>query len=98
MRGLAAEGTEGRTLMNVGQDTTLRDRDMTQQLVQFLVISDGKLEMTGNDSGLLVITGGIASQLEDFGSEVLENGGEVDGSTLRARQWRAQRGRRTQKN
>ena len=67
--------------MDVGQDTTLSDGDMAQELVQFLIVADGELKVTGNDTGLLVITSGVASQLEDFGSEVLENGSEVDRST-----------------
>ena len=67
--------------MNVGQHTTLGNCDVTKKLVQLLIVADGKLKMTGNDTGLLVVTGGIASQLEDFGSEVLENSGKVDGST-----------------
>ena len=67
--------------MNVGQDTTLGDGDVTQELVQLLVVSDGELQVTGNDTGLLVVTGSVASQLENLSSEVLENGGEVDGST-----------------
>jgi len=66
--------------MNVGQYTTLCDCDVSQKLVQFLIISDGELEMTGNDTGLLVVTGGVASQLEDFCCEVFEDGCEVDGS------------------
>ena len=67
--------------MNVGQDTTLGDGDVTQKLVQLLIVADGELKMPGNDTGLLVVTGGVASQLENLSSEVLENGGEVDGST-----------------
>lgn len=50
---------------------------MTQKLVQLLIISDGELEMTGDDTGLLVVAGSVASQLEDFGSEVLKDGSEV---------------------
>ena len=67
--------------MNVGQDTTLGDGDVTQQLVQLLIVADGELQMPGDDTGLLVVTGGVASQLENLGSEVLKDGGEVDGST-----------------
>ena len=67
--------------MDVGQDTTLRNGDVTEQLVQLLIVPDGELQVTGNDTGLLVVTGGVASQLENLSSEVLENGGEVDGST-----------------
>ena len=67
--------------MNVGQDTTLGDGDVTQQLVQLLIVPDGELQVTRNDTCLLVVTGSVASQLENLSSEVLENGGEVDGST-----------------
>lgn len=47
------------TLMNVRQNTTLRDGNVTKKLVQFLVISDCELEMTGNDTRLLVITSSV---------------------------------------
>ena len=69
------------TLVNVGQNTTLGDGDVTEQLVQLLVVADGELQMTGDDTGLLVVAGGVASQLEDLSSEVLEDGSQVDGST-----------------
>jgi len=59
----------------------LGDGDVSKELVQFLIVADGELEMTGNDTGLLVVTSGVSGQLEDFGSEVLEDGGEVDGGT-----------------
>ena len=37
--------------------------------------------MTGNDSGLLVVASSVASQLKDFGREVLKDSSQVDGST-----------------
>jgi hypothetical protein len=67
--------------MNVGQDTTLRNGDMSEKLVQFLIVADGELEMTGDDTSLLVVSGGVASQLEDFSRKIFENGSEVDRST-----------------
>lgn len=67
--------------MNVGENTTLGDGDVTQKLVQLLIVTDGELEMTGNDTGLLVVTGGVTSQLENFSSEIFEDGSQVDGST-----------------
>lgn len=69
------------TLVNVGENTTLGDGDVSQKLVQLLIVSDGELEMTGDDTGLLVVTGSVAGQLKDFGSEVLEDSSQVDGST-----------------
>lgn len=67
--------------MNVGQDTTLCNCDVSEKLVQFFIVSDGELEMARNDAGLLVITGSVTSQLEDFGREVFEDSCEVDGGT-----------------
>ena len=67
--------------MNVGEDTTLGDGDVAEQLVQLLVVADGELEMAGDDTGLLVVARSVAGQLEDFSREVLKDGGEVDGST-----------------
>jgi hypothetical protein len=69
------------TLVNVWQDTTLCDCDVSKKFVQFLIVADGELEMTRDDTGLLVVTGGVTSQLEDFSCEVFEDGSEVDGST-----------------
>lgn len=66
--------------MNVGENTTLGNGDVSQELVQLLIVADGELEVTGNDTGLLVVTGGVTGQLEDFGGQVLKHGSEVDGS------------------
>ena len=67
--------------MDIRQDTSLGNSDVTQQLVQLLIIADGELEMTRDDTRLLVITGSIAGQLKDFSSKVLQDGSEIDGST-----------------
>jgi len=37
--------------------------------------------VTGVDPGLLVVTGSVASQLEDLSSEVLHDGSQVDWGT-----------------
>ena len=47
--------------LDVGQDTSLGDGDTGEQFVQLLVVPDGELEVTGDDPGLLVVTGSIAS-------------------------------------
>jgi hypothetical protein len=69
------------TLVNVWQDTALGDCDVTEKFIQLLIVSDGKLEMTRDDTGLLVVAGSVASQFEDFSCEIFEDGCEVDGST-----------------
>ena len=67
--------------LDVGEDTTLGNGDSREKFVQFLVITDGELEMTGDDPGLLVVTGSVASQLEDLSGEVLHDGGQIDGGS-----------------
>merc|ERR1711939_565785 len=80
---LGALGRLGREELRVDvrEDTTLRDDDVSEEAVQLLVVADGELEVTRDDTRLLVVTGSVAGELEDLGSEVLENSGEVDGST-----------------
>ena len=63
--------------LDVGQDTSLGDGDSAEKFVQFFVVSDGELEMAGDDTGLLVVTGGVSGQLEYLSGKVLQNGGEV---------------------
>ena len=67
--------------MNVGQDTSRSNRDSSQELVELLVVLHGKSNVTRCDTGLLVVTGGVASELENLGTEILENGGEVHRGT-----------------
>lgn len=69
------------TLVNVGEDTTLSDRDMPEEFVQFLIVADGQLEMAGNDTRLLVVASSVASQFQNLGREVFEHSSKVDGST-----------------
>ena len=67
--------------MDVGEDTTLGDGHSGQELVQLLVVADGQLEMAWVDARLLVVTSGVAGQLEHFSGEVFEHGGEVHWGT-----------------
>jgi len=63
--------------LNVGKDTTLGDGDTRQELVEFLVVADGQLQMTGDDARLLVVTSGVASQFEHFRCQVFHYSREV---------------------
>ena len=56
------------TLVNVGEHTTLGNGDVAEKLIQFLIVANGELEMTRDDSGFLIVTCGVSSQLEDLGS------------------------------
>ena len=52
--------------VDVRQDATTRNRDRPQQLGQFLVVSDGQLDVSRYDSGLLVVSGGVTGEFENF--------------------------------
>ena len=66
-------------LVDVGDDSAARNGGLDQS-VQLLVSPDGELEMPGGDSLHLQVLTGVAGQLEDLSSEVLQDGGAVDGS------------------
>jgi hypothetical protein len=67
--------------LDVGEDTTLSDGDAAEELAELFIVSDGELKMSGNDSRLLVVSGSVASELDDLSGQILEDGGHVDGST-----------------
>ena len=67
--------------LDVGQNAALGDGHAGEEFVQFLVVADGQLEMTGNDPGLLVVTGSVSCQLENLSGQVLHDGGQVDGGS-----------------
>ena len=67
--------------MNVWEDTALGDGNVSQKLIQLLIVADGKLEVTWDDTGLLVVAGSVSGQLEDLSGEVLKDGSEVNWGT-----------------
>ena len=67
--------------LDVGKNTTLGNGDTREELVQFLVVADGKLQVTGDDTGLLVVTSSITGQFKNLSSEVFHDGSQVNGST-----------------
>jgi len=66
--------------LDVGENTTLSDGDTTEEFVQLFVVSDGELEMSRDDSGLLVVSGSVSGQFENFSGQIFEDGSKVDGS------------------
>lgn len=67
--------------LDVGQDTSLGNGHSGEKFVQFLVITDGQLQMPGDDPGLLVVTGSISRQLQNLSSQVLHHCSQVDWGT-----------------
>lgn len=72
-------GTE-QALVNVGDDTSASDSALDED-IEFLVSSDGQLEMPGGDPPHLEVLGGVAGEFQHLSSEVLKNSGSVDGGS-----------------
>ena len=67
--------------LDVGQYTTLGNGHTAEKLVQLLVITDGQLQVTWDDPGLLVVTGGVTCQLQNLSSQIFHHGSQVDWGT-----------------
>ena len=67
--------------MDVRKNTSLGNGDASKEFVEFFVVSDGKLDVSRNNSSFLVITGGVSCKLKDFGGKVFKNGSKVDRGT-----------------
>ena len=67
--------------VDVGEDTAGGNGGVGHQLVELLIVSDGELNVSGHNSGLLVVLSSVSSELEDLSSEVLKDGSEVDWGT-----------------
>ena len=66
--------------LDVGQHAALSDGHSAQQLVELLVVAHRQLEVAGDDAGLLVVAGCVASQLQDLSGQILQHCRQVDGS------------------
>jgi len=69
-------------LLEVGEDTARGDGDVTEEFVELLVVADGQGNEAGGDSLLLVVAGGVASELKQLSAHVLHDRGQEDGGTL----------------
>ena len=67
--------------VDVREDTTAGDSGAAQESVKLLIIADGELDVTGHNSCLLVVLGGVACELKHLSCEVLKNGSEVHWGT-----------------
>mgnify|MGYP000176871432 CR=1 FL=1 len=64
--------------LDVGQHAALSDGHSAQEFVELLVVADGQLQVAGDDTALLVVAGGVSSQLQDLSGEVLQHSRQVD--------------------
>ncbi len=64
--------------MDVGDHTTAGDSSLDQG-IEFLVSSDGKLQMSWSNSLDLQVLGGVTCELKDLCGQVLEDSSSVHG-------------------
>jgi hypothetical protein len=64
--------------VNVGENTSTGNGHSSEKTVQLFIVLDGKSNVTGYDTALLVVTGGVSGEFEDLGAKVFEDSGEVD--------------------
>jgi hypothetical protein len=63
--------------VNVRENTAGGDGNGAQKLGEFLIVADGQLDVARDDAGLLVVSGRVTREFENFSREVLEHRGEV---------------------
>lgn len=63
---------QGPYLMDIRKDTSIGNSHMCQQFTQLFIIPDGQLDVSWNDSGLLVITSSITSQLKNLSTSKID--------------------------
>lgn len=68
---LADDDVSEQLVQPAGVISTLQIRSKPPDLL--LIITDGKLQVTRDDTLLLVITRSVASQFKNFGSKILED-------------------------
>jgi len=66
---------------DVGEDTSFSNCGVGQKLVEFFVVSDGEKNVSWDNSGLLVVLGGVTGEFQNFSSQIFKNGGEIDGGS-----------------
>merc|ERR550514_2216478 len=67
--------------VDVGENTTGSDGGILEKFGELLIVSDGELDVSWDDSTLLGVLGGVACELEDLSGEVLKDGGKIDWGT-----------------
>ena len=66
--------------MHIWDYTTGSNRGLAETLVEFLIVLDSQLNVTRGDAVLLVVLGGVASELQKLGRQILKDGRHVDRS------------------
>ena len=66
-------------LVDVARDASLGNRNLTNKLVQLLIVLNGKLDVSGNNTGFLVLASAVTGKLKQLGNEVFEDSTHENG-------------------
>ena len=64
--------------MDEWDDTSVGDAGVSEELVEFIILSDGVEQVSGNDSGLGRLFGGVSGELQELSGQVFEDGSHID--------------------
>ena len=67
--------------VDVGENTAGGNSGVAKESVELLIVADGQLNVSWDDSGLLVVLGGVSSEFENLSGEVFENCSKVNWGT-----------------
>ena len=67
--------------VDVGENTAGGNSGVAKESVELLIVADGQLNVSWDDSGLLVVLGGVSSEFENLSGEVFEDCSEIDWGT-----------------
>jgi hypothetical protein len=57
--------------VDIRQNASLGDDYTAEETVKFFIVTDGELQMTGDDTRLLVVTSGVTGEFENFGTQAV---------------------------
>jgi hypothetical protein len=66
--------------VNVGDDTTTSNSRLDES-IELLITADGELQVTRGNTLHLQVLRSVTGKLQNFSSQILENGSAVDGSS-----------------
>ena len=67
--------------VDVGQHSSRGDGDSSQQSAQLFVVAHCQLNVARHNARSLVVASRVAGQLQNFGRQILEHGGQIHGSS-----------------
>merc|ERR1712025_76231 len=67
--------------MDVWKNTTGSNGSIFHESSKLIIVSNGKLDMSWDDSGFFVVFGGITCELKNLSGKILKDGSSIDWGT-----------------